>query len=81
MECSNDRSKLFFSFDLQTCQATHLLQNGVAFYKISPKLYVWEKSIAGRGGQELASCVYHLYLMVVWKNMYSDSCSAQNRNI
>lgn len=50
--------------------------------------YLWNETIAGRGGQEMGSCVYHyLHNMVENNNnvhtvtIYSDSCGGQNRNI
>lgn len=50
--------------------------------------YLWNETIAGRGGQEIGSCIYH-YLHHLSDNnktihtitMYSDSCGGQNRNI
>ena len=49
--------------------------------------YVWNETVAGRGGQEIGSCIYH-YLHNLAENndvhtvtMYSDSCGGQNRNI
>ncbi|XP_069362188.1 uncharacterized protein [Maniola hyperantus] len=46
---------------------------------------LWDETIAGRGGQEIASCLYH-HLNTLPNNldeinMYSDSCPGQNRNI
>lgn len=49
-------------------------------------MYVWSENIAGRGGQEIASCMRkHLanYIPANTKRviLYSDCCGGQNRNI
>lgn len=49
-------------------------------------MYVWNESIASRGGQGIASClINHLknYVPSLADNviLYSDSCGGQNRNI
>lgn len=47
---------------------------------------MWDETIAGRGSQEIASCLYK-YLNNLLDNgineviFYSDCCPAQNRNI
>jgi len=48
-------------------------------------LYMWHEAIAGRGSNEIASCVFD-YLKSLPSNvtdviMYSDTCGGQNRNI
>ncbi|XP_072399152.1 uncharacterized protein [Diabrotica undecimpunctata] len=51
----------------------------------SAKCYLWNETIAQRGGQEIASCLY-TYLNSIPSHinkiiMYSDCCPGQNRNI
>lgn len=51
----------------------------------SAKCYLWNETIAQRGGQEIASCLYtyinnvppHINEII----MYSDCCPGQNKNI
>ncbi|KAG5895958.1 hypothetical protein JTB14_027958 [Gonioctena quinquepunctata] len=46
--------------------------------------YIWDESLGGRGGQEIASCLRHYILSlpesVTEINMFSDCCSGQTRN-
>lgn len=47
---------------------------------------LWNETIAGRGGQEIASCIRKFIISldsndIEILNFYSDSCSGQNRNI
>lgn len=51
----------------------------------SAKCYLWNETIAQRGGQEIASCL-HTYINNVPPHineiiMYSDCCPGQNKNI
>lgn len=47
--------------------------------------YVWDESVGGRGGQEIASCLRHCILSLPYNittiNMFSDCCTGQTRNI
>lgn len=47
--------------------------------------FLWNETVAGRGGQEIASCVRKFISSlpneVEVLNLWSDSCSGQNRNI
>lgn len=56
------------------------------FYSVSAYMYVWSENVAGRGAQDIASCIRkHLlnYLPdpIEHLTLYSDSCRGQNRNI
>lgn len=47
---------------------------------------LWNETVGGRGGQEIASCIRKFTLSlhsqsIETLNFYSDSCSGQNRNI
>jgi len=51
-----------------------------------PICYLWNETIAARGGQEIASCIFkHLFEKLKEEteivNLYSDCCPGQNRNI
>lgn len=51
-----------------------------------PICYLWDETIAARGGQEIASCLFkHIFEEVKEDieiiNFYSDCCPGQNRNI
>lgn len=47
--------------------------------------FLWNETLAARGGQEIACCVrkfiFSLPKTIEILNLYSDSCSGQNRNI
>lgn len=86
--------------DLQKCLPTPLLKNAQSFYSLklwtfnytvydttkkSASCFVWDESIAGRGGNEMASCLLRYILtldesvqnIIIW----SDNCPSQNRNL
>lgn len=86
--------------DLQKCLPTPLLKNAQSFYSLelwtfnftvydsstkSASCYVWDESQAGRGGNEIGSCLRKFILslncevkkIIIW----SDNCPSQNRNI
>ncbi|KAJ8971358.1 hypothetical protein NQ314_000739 [Rhamnusium bicolor] len=86
--------------DLQKCLATPLLTNAQSFYSLklwsfNYTIYdstykkatccMWDETIAGRGGPEMASCMIKYILslnddienIIIW----SDNCPPQNRNI
>lgn len=51
-----------------------------------PICYLWNETIAARGGQEIASCLFKHFFEEIKEeieivNLYSDCCPGQNRNI
>lgn len=85
--------------DLQKCLPTPLLKNAQSFYSLKlwtfnytvyeatekkASCFMWDESIAGRGGNEMASCMLRYILslndkvqqVIIW----SDNCPSQNRN-
>lgn len=95
-----DESIATVTFDMQQCLPTPLIQNSVAFYKrqlwtfnltiydcTDGKTYcfLWHEGIAGRGANEVGSCVYKyivedIIAKVETLNLYSDTCGGQNKN-
>lgn len=89
------------TFDLEKTLETPSLTVSEAFYKrqlwtynfcvydeVNKQgyMYVWNESVASRGGQEIGSCLIHHFknnLPSKTKRViaYSDSCGGQNRNI
>lgn len=95
----NDQSIKMFSFDLQQCLPTPHLNASVFFYKRplwtfnftmhdgatnKADCFIWNETIAKRGANDIASCIYkcllHLPENVKHVILYSDSCPGQNRN-
>lgn len=65
-------------YNLTLYKTDHMGNEGICF--------LWDETKAGRGGQEIASCLRKFVLDISSKdiktlNFYSDSCSGQNRNI
>ena len=99
IEAQNDVTKGCFAFDLQQCLPTPKLSTSIAFYKRqlwtfnltvhnladgSSVNYMWHEGIAGRGANEIASCLF-LHLKNLPNNIksvkfYSDTCGGQNKN-
>lgn len=101
VENAAENRSCVLTFDLQKTLETPSLTTSVAYYKRQlwtynlciydeikkiGYMYVWNESVASRGGQEIGSCLIdhlknHLDESVENLILYSDSCGGQNRNI
>lgn len=97
---SNNLQKVVM-IDLQKCLPTPDLHNSQSFYSLklwtynltihdatAKKAYciMWDESVSGRGGNEVASCVLKWIGTQFEENLqeftlWSDNCPSQNRNI
>ncbi|XP_050513869.1 uncharacterized protein LOC126889549 [Diabrotica virgifera virgifera] len=95
---SSDTKKRAYTFDLQQCLPTPFLTANTVFYKRQlwtfnltvhdlatneVTCFMWDESTAGRGGNQIASCIYRLLLElndVEEVTFYSDTCGGQNKN-
>lgn len=96
-----DNREEVYVFDLQRALETPLISTSEAFYKRQlwsynlciydesrnkGCMYVWNETIASRGSQEIASCLFKHFSNYLPKNttkitLFSDSCGGQNRNV
>ncbi|CAH1973750.1 unnamed protein product [Acanthoscelides obtectus] len=87
--------------DLEKCLPTPALTNAQSFYSLKLWTFnytikdvsknhttccMWDESVAGKGGNEMASCLLKWALVNVGKEVeeitiWSDNCPSQNRNI
>lgn len=95
---ASNGTKELLTGDLQKVLATPLLSAGMSYYKrtlstlnftvhgtlFNTKCYMWDETIARRGANEIASCLYiHLQKLspkVQHVTLYTDNCPGQNRN-
>lgn len=96
-----DNKTVVYTFDLQRALETPVLQTSEVYYmrqlwvynlgiydevKKTGYMYVYNESIASRGSQEVASCLFKHFMKFVPSDtqkiiLRSDACSGQNRNI
>nr|CAI5861395.1 unnamed protein product [Callosobruchus analis] len=94
-------NKKCLTVDLEKCLPTPLLTSAQSFYSLKlwtlnftvkdtstnlTACCMWDETVAGRGGKEIASCLLKYFLANIDKSteevtIWSDNCPSQNRNI
>lgn len=97
----NSTNQKCLTVDLEKCLPTPVLTNAQSFYSLKLWTFnytisdttknittccMWDESVAGRGGNEIASCLMKYLLTNIEKSteeitIWSDNCPSQNRNI
>ncbi|XP_067646121.1 uncharacterized protein [Eurosta solidaginis] len=99
VSAQKNKNTKVFTFDLQQCLPTPFLRNQICFYKRPlwtynftvhdlgndiVQCFMWHETVANRGGNEIASCIYRqlqmVDKMVTRMCFYSDSSTVQNKN-
>lgn len=97
----NSTNQKCLTVDLEKCLPTPTLTNAQSFYSLKLWTFnytikdttknitsccMWDESVAGRGGNEIASCLMKYLATKIEKStedvtIWSDNCPSQNRNI
>lgn len=101
INAQNSTNKKCLTVDLEKCLPTPVLTNAQSFYSLKLWTFnytirdttknisaccMWDESVAGRGGNEIASCLTKYLVTNIEKSteevtIWSDNCPSQNRNI